>query len=30
VGVAVLLGHTATKVIEDYRRLAPPRGDGDA
>jgi len=23
VGVAALLGHTATKVIEDYRRLAP-------
>jgi hypothetical protein len=29
VGVAVLLGHTATKVIEEYRRLAPPREDED-
>ena len=27
VGVAALLGHTATKVIEDYRRLAPVRED---
>ena len=27
VGVAALLGHTATKVIEEYRRLAPPRDD---
>ena len=30
VGVAALLGHTATKVIEDYRRLAPPREDEEA
>jgi len=29
VGVAALLGHTATKVIEDYRRLAPPREEED-
>lgn len=29
VGVAALLGHTATKVIEEYRRLAPPREDED-
>jgi uncharacterized membrane protein YdjX (TVP38/TMEM64 family) len=29
VGVAVLLGHTAAKVIDDYRRLAPPRGEED-
>lgn len=29
VGVAVLLGHTAAKVIEEYRRLAPPRGEED-
>jgi uncharacterized membrane protein YdjX (TVP38/TMEM64 family) len=28
VGVAALLGHTAAKVIEEYRRLAPPR-DGE-
>ena len=27
VGVAALLGHTATKVIEDYRRLAPVHED---
>jgi uncharacterized membrane protein YdjX (TVP38/TMEM64 family) len=27
VGVAALLGQTATKVIEEYRRLAPPRDD---
>lgn len=27
VGVAVLLGHTATKVIEEYRRLAPSTED---
>lgn len=27
VGVATLLGHTATKVIEDYRRLAPVQED---
>lgn len=27
VGVAVLLGHTATKVIEEYRRLAPSQED---
>jgi uncharacterized membrane protein YdjX (TVP38/TMEM64 family) len=27
VGVAALLGHTATKIIEDYRRLAPPRSE---
>lgn len=29
VAVAALLGHTATKVIEEYRRLAPPRDDED-
>jgi uncharacterized membrane protein YdjX (TVP38/TMEM64 family) len=29
VAVAALLGHTATKVIEEYRRLAPPREDED-
>ena len=29
VGVAVLLGHTAAKVIDEYRRLAPPRGEED-
>ncbi len=29
VGVAAVLGHTATKVIEEYRRLAPPRGEED-
>lgn len=29
VGVAVLLGHTASKVIEEYRRLAPPRAEDD-
>ena len=29
VGVAALLGHTATKVIEEYRRLAPPPEDED-
>lgn len=29
VGVAALLGHTATKVIEEYRRLAPPRDDDE-
>lgn len=29
VGVAVLLGHTAAKVIEEYRRLAPPRDEED-
>ena len=27
VGVAALLGHTATKVIEDYRRLAPAQAE---
>lgn len=30
VGVAAMLGHTASKVIEEYRRLAPPREDDDA
>jgi hypothetical protein len=29
VGVAALLGHTAAKVIEEYRRLAPPRDEED-
>lgn len=29
VGVAVLLGHTAAKVIEEYRRLALPRDEED-
>ncbi len=29
IGVAALLGHTATKVIEEYRRLAPPPEDED-
>ncbi len=29
VGVAALLGHTATKVIEDYRRLAAPEEEED-
>ncbi len=27
--VAAVLGHTATKVIEEYRRLAPPREEDD-
>lgn len=27
--VAVLLGHTATKVIEEYRRLAPPSEENE-
>jgi uncharacterized membrane protein YdjX (TVP38/TMEM64 family) len=29
VGVAALLGHTAAKVIEEYRRLAPAREEDD-
>lgn len=29
VGVAALLGHTATKVIAEYRRLAPTPGEPD-
>ncbi|MEX1110728.1 MAG: TVP38/TMEM64 family protein [Chthoniobacterales bacterium] len=29
VGVAALLGHTAAKVIEEYRRLAPPHDEED-
>jgi len=29
VGVAAVLGQTATKVIEDYRRLAPAEEDDD-
>jgi hypothetical protein len=29
VGVAALLGNTATKVIEEYRRLVPPPEDGE-
>jgi uncharacterized membrane protein YdjX (TVP38/TMEM64 family) len=27
VGVAAMLGHTATRVIEEYRRLTPPKED---
>jgi len=27
VGVAALLGHTASKVIEDYRRMAPAQDE---
>jgi len=29
VGVAALLGHTATKVIEEYRKLAPPMEEAE-
>ncbi len=29
VGVAAVLGHTASKVIEEYRRLAPPAEEED-
>lgn len=29
VGVAAVLGHTASKVIEEYRRLAPPAEEDD-
>lgn len=29
VGVAALLGRTASKVIDEYRRLAPPRAEED-
>jgi hypothetical protein len=29
VGVAALLGRTAAKVIEDYRRVAPARDEED-
>lgn len=29
IGVAALLGHTATKVIEDYRRLAPSSDENE-